>query len=140
MDRGKWLEVLQNKPSEHINVFEPGRKKPIHIIVNNIEYPAALFPETFKIPEEGIRKMIPVGMMVKIIIETRSKYSIPDRIWVEVTNISHDREGQQFYLGVLRNDTLVGSYGSLIGPFYPRNICDFDIDAFIEKHNLKLAA
>jgi hypothetical protein len=79
-------------------------------------------------------------MMVKVIVDWNRKFFFSERFWVEVTNITTDRDGELCYFGVARNDTLVARYDTPIGPFYARHICDFDMDAYIEKHKELLAA
>lgn len=140
MNREDILEMIKHQPVEPIWVKEPSKKKLIKALVFNVEYKAELYPETFHIPHIEIRQNIPVGMMVKIIVDWQKDYLMSERFWVEVTNITTDRNGEVCYFGVARNDTFVASYDSPIGPFYPRNICDLDLEAFSKTHDLALAA
>ncbi len=130
----KTLTIFKNQPFEPVSFLEPGIKTPILALISNVDYTAERFPETFQVPSMEIRKNIPVSMLVKIIVDWNRKYLIPERFWVEVTNITTDRNGELCYFGVARNDTFVASYDTPVGPFYPRHICDFDMDAFLEKY------
>ncbi len=75
-------------------------------------------------------------MMVKIIVDWNKKFLSPERFWVEVTNVAKDRNGELFYFGLARNETFLASYGTPIGPFYPRHICDYDMDSYLNKYQL----
>ena len=132
--------AIKFRPVEPIWVKDPSKKKAIKALVFNVEFNAEEYPETFHIPNIEIRQNIPVGMMVKIIVDWQKDYLMSERFWVEVTNITTDRNGERCYLGIAKNDTFVASYDSPIGPFYPRHICDLDVDTFLKKNNLKLAA
>ncbi len=134
------FEEIKHHPFESINVFELGQKKPIQALISNVEYSAKNYPETFHIPSLEVRKNIPVGMMVKIIVDWKKKFLMTERFWVEVTERKKDLNGAICYFGIVKNDTLVASYDTPIGPFYPRHICDLDLDRFLKKHHQPLAA
>lgn len=140
MNKVDIIEIIKNQPFEKIWIYKPKRKKAIKAIVFNVEYNALKFPDSFHIPDIEIRQNIPVGMMAKIIVDWEKDYLMSERFWVEVTNISTDRNGERCYFGVMRNDTFVARYDTPIGPFYPRNICDIGVDDFLKNHNLQLAA
>lgn len=133
-------EIIAKQVWDEFYVFEPSRKRPFKAKVSNVEITANQFPETFQIHSRELREVIPLTMLVKIIVDWNRRFLTTERFWVEVTNIARDRNGEIFYFGVMRNDTLVGSYDSPIGPFYPQHICDIDVEDFLEKHKLTLAA
>lgn len=133
-------EIMANQAWDQLYVFEPNRKKPVKAKVSNVEFTANKFPETFQIISREVREHIPVKTLVKIIVDWNQRFLPSERFWIEVTNIAKDRNGEIFYFGVMRNDTLVGSYDSPIGPFYPQHVCDIDVEDFIEKYKLILAA
>ena len=133
-------EIIAKQIWDEFYVFEPSRKRPFKAKVSNVEITANQFPETFQIHSRELREVIPLTMLVKIIVDWNRRFLTTERFWVEVTNIARDRNGEIFYFGVMRNDTLVGSYDSPIGPFSPQHICDIDVEDFLEKHKLTLAA
>ena len=106
----------------------------LEIGVQDVEYMEEHFPETFSIPEQDVREIIPVGMMVKVIVDWRMEGVPNERFWVEVSSIDVDEVGNKVYFGVLRNDTIIAPWGAMIGPIYAWNICDVDVDEYLKRH------
>ena len=133
-------EIMTKQVWDQIYVFEQNKRKPLKAKVSNVEITANQFPETFQIHTRELRERIPITMLVKILVDWNRRFLPTERFWIEVTNIATDRNGELFYFGVMRNETLVGSYDSPIGPFYPQHICDIDVEDFVKKHKLNIAA
>jgi hypothetical protein len=106
----------------------------LEIGVQDVEYMEEHFPETFSIPEQDVREIIPVGMIVKVIVDWRMEGVPNERFWVEVSSIDVDEVGTKVYFGVLRNDTIIAPWGAMIGPIYAWNICDIDIEEYLNRH------
>ncbi len=104
--------------------------------LTDCEFMASQYPETFKRPSSVICESIPVGMMLKVIVDWPVEILPTERFWVEVTSIEQDEDGRPVYFGELRNRTLLADFGERMGPIYPRNVADVDLDAFLEKHGL----
>jgi hypothetical protein len=104
--------------------------------LTDCEFMASQFPETFQRPSADVCKNIPVGMMLKVVVEWPIQALPAERFWVEVTSIEQDKDGYPVYFGELRNRTLLADFGERMGPIYPRNVADVDLDAFLEKHGL----
>ncbi len=106
----------------------------LEIGVQDVEYMEEHFPETFSIPDQDVREIIPVGMMVKVIVDWGMEGVPNERFWVEVSSIDVDEVGNKVYFGVLRNDTIIAPWGAMIGPIYAWNICDVDVDEYLKRH------
>lgn len=140
MNTEEILEIIKNQPVEQIWLFGTKHKTPIKALVFNVEYNAMQYPDTFHIPSMQVRQNLAVGAIVKINVDWQKDYLLSERFWVEVTNVTTDREGEVCYFGVARNDTFVASYDTPIGPFYPRHIGEVDLAAFTNTYELALAA
>ena len=106
----------------------------LEIGVQDVEYMERHFPETFSIPEQGIREIIPAGMMVKVIVDWGMEGLPNERFWVEVSSTDVDEVGNKVYFGVLRNDTMLAPWGAMIGPIYAWNICDIDAQEYLNRN------
>ena len=107
------------------------------IALQDVEYMAESFPDTFSIPEREIRESISIGMMAKIIVEWGMEDLPRERFWFEVTSTQSDELGNLAYYGVVRNNTKVAPWGSKIGPIYIWNICDVDEEEFLNRQGVK---
>ena len=108
----------------------------VDVKLTDCEFMAKTYPETFRRPSKFVCDNVPVGMMLKVIVEWPIGALPTERFWVEVTSIVKDQHGNQTYFGQLRNRTLLADYDETIGPIHPRNVADVDLDAFIKKHEL----
>lgn len=105
----------------------------IDVTLTDCEFMAKNYPETFNRPPQDLCNLVPIGMMVKVIVEWPLSALPKERFWVEVTAIVRDSEGKPIYYGELRNRTLMADYGEKMGPIFPRNIASIDFDAFATK-------
>lgn len=140
METTNEVSMTKEKCWDQLYVFNATSDSPIEAELCNAESVANQYPEIFEIHSRELREIIPLTMLIKINVDWNDDFLFFDRFWVEVTNIANDRNGEVFYFGVIRNDTLVGDYGSAIGPIYPQHIYDLDAEDFIKKHKLTLAA
>lgn len=106
--------------------------------LTDCEFMASQHPETFERPSSVVCNNIPVGMMLKVVVDWPIEILPTERFWVEVTSIEQDQDGCPVYFGELRNRTLLADFGEKMGPIYPRNVADVDLDAFLEKHGMPL--
>jgi hypothetical protein len=89
------------------------------------------FPDTFKIPDEGVREALQAGDFVKLIFEYEIEEGDEDspsaeRMWVEVTDRAYP-----FYIGALANEPYAAralhvlKLGTKI-VFLPEHVADID--------------
>jgi len=110
----------------------------LEVKLTDCEFMATRYPETFKRPKKSICEMIPIGMMVKIIVEWPLAVLPTERFWVEITTIERDISEAPVYFGELRNRTLLADYGETVGPIFPCNIADIDVEEFATKKGVSL--
>lgn len=108
----------------------------IEVKLTDCEFMAKTYPETFQRPSPYVCNNVPIGMMLKVVVEWPIGALPTERFWVEVTQTAKDRAGRKTYFGELRNRTLLADYGERIGPIYPRNVADVDLESFLEKYGL----
>lgn len=108
----------------------------IEVKLTDCEFMNNTFPDTFHRPTPYVCNNVPIGMMLKVIVEWPLAPLPQERFWVEVTQISKDANGNNIYFGELRNRTLLADYGETIGPIFPKNIADVDLEAFMDKQGL----
>lgn len=94
---------------------------------------AMTYQETFqRLPIEEIRR-IPEGMFVKVYCIWPFDDLPSERFWVEIVKVQEAVDGSFKYFGELRNDTLIGKYGDVIGPITSESLCDVDINKFLKE-------
>ena len=108
----------------------------VDVKLTDCEFMAETYPETFQRPSPYVCNNVPVGMMLKVIVEWPLAPLPQERFWVEVTQTAEDSVGCKAYFGELRNRTFLADYGERIGPIYPRNVADVDLESFLEKYGL----
>lgn len=75
-----------------------------------------------------------VAIQTKVIVDWGIEDVPNERFWFEVTSTQVDDVGNLAYFGVLRNDTIVAPWGAMMGPIYVWNICDVDVEEFLNRH------
>jgi hypothetical protein len=108
----------------------------VDVKLTDCEFMAETYPETFQRPSPYVCNNVPIGMMLKVVVEWPVSALPTERFWVEVTQTAEDISGCKIYFGETRNRTLLADYGERVGPIYPRNIADVDLESFLEKYGL----
>lgn len=89
------------------------------------------YPDTFWIPDEIIRMFAPVGLLVKIAIDTNKSF-MDERFWVRIRKRSYDKSGRVYYTGAIDNRLcfINANVGDKIEYFEPKHIIDIDMKQF----------
>jgi hypothetical protein len=91
--------------------------KPVQFEILNID----LMYEWHK---SALLPAIQPGMLVKISVDWVSREYMNESFWMKVTNVNVDGQGDVHLFGTCANNTERVSYGSVMGPIYPRNILE----------------
>ena len=92
-------------------------KKPVQFEVLNIDL-------MYECDRSASLPTIQSGMLVKFSVDWVSREYMNESFWMEVTNVNVDGNGNVHLFGTCANNTERVSYGSLMGPIYPRNILE----------------
>lgn len=98
----------------------------------NVQEINAGHPDTFFIPGKEVLDLLKTGMLIKIFANWPDPDLIDERFWVRVTDITQLESGEVIYYGTAANDTAFVPYGSYMGPIRLSNICDVDLEEFIQ--------
>ncbi|MFZ6755386.1 hypothetical protein ACO0KY_18660 [Undibacterium sp. Dicai25W] len=86
---------------------------------------------TFHIPSEAMRCSVGVNDWVKISATWWEHGG--ERFWVEITHVIDDADGNPLFYGVARNNLYGAEWGSKVGPFQSRHICDIEFNTDEQK-------
>lgn len=93
-------------------------------------------PSTFVIPNEMVRNLVVPGMLIKVYADWCDSVSLDERFWVRVTDITELVTGEKIVYGTAENDTTYVPFGSYLGPIRLSNICDVDLQEFVQSQQL----
>ena len=98
--------------------------------------------DTFEIPQEVIRNNLIEGIAVKLgfsikVTDEEEGFDIAnERMWVYVTEVNNDMNGNKYYVGTLANQPVYSScklqYGDEI-KFRPKHVIGFDLEYSIKQ-------
>lgn len=97
-------------------------------------------PNTFIIPNEDVRNLVVPGMLVKIYADWCSSDSLDERFWVRITDVNTLEFGDKVFYAEAVNDTAFVPSGAYLGPILHRNICDVDLEEFVQRHQQRNSA
>lgn len=119
-------------PSRNQCAANIGDDQYIEFNLFNVQEINACHPNTFFIPGEGVLDLLKAGMLIKIYASWPDLDLLDERFWVRVTDITRLESGEVIVYGTAANDTAFVPYGSYMGPIRWSNICDVDLEEFLQ--------